>query len=87
MRLRLCLIFAIGIVFVGIAACGDDSTTTTQPRSVEPSPSVEPTSVPTAVPTTAPMPTATAIPTPELTTPDRSADCHSATAAHSNGCT
>ena len=67
MRLRLCLIFAIGIVFVGIAACGDDSTTTTQPRSVEPSPSVEPTSVPTAVPTTAPMPTATAIPTPEPT--------------------
>ena len=61
MKLRLCLIFAIAVVIVGIAACGDDSTTTTQPRSVEP------TSVPTAVPTTAPMPTATAMPTPEPT--------------------
>ena len=60
-KLRLCLIFAIAVVIVGIAACGDDSTTTTQPRSVEP------TSVPTAVPTTAPMPTATAMPTPEPT--------------------
>ena len=67
MKLRLCLIFAIAVVIVGIAACGDDSTTTTQPRSVEPSPPVEPTSVPTAVPTTAPMPTATAVPTPEPT--------------------
>ena len=58
MKLRQCLIFAIAVVFVCIVACGDDSTTTTQPRSVEP------TSVPTAVPTTAPMPTATAVPTP-----------------------
>ena len=58
MKSRLCLIFAIAVVFVGIAACSDGSTTTTQPRSVEP------TSVPTAVPTPAPIPTAAAVPTP-----------------------
>ena len=60
MKLRLCLLFAIAIVFAGIAACGDDSTTT-QPRSIEPASTVEPTSAPTAVPT------ATAVPTPEPT--------------------
>ena len=77
MKLRQCLIFAIAVVFVVIAACGDDSTTTTQPRSIEPSPTVEPASVPTAVPTPEPtaaptatqppLPTATAVPTPEPT--------------------
>ena len=66
MQLRLCLIVAIAVAFVGIAACGDDSTTT-QPRAVDPAPTTEPTSVPTAEPTAAPMPTATAVPTPEPT--------------------
>ena len=58
MKSRLCLIFPIAVVLAGIAACSDGSTTTTQPRSVEP------TSVPTAVPTMAPIPTAAAVPTP-----------------------
>ena len=61
MKMRHGLIIAIALVFMGIAACGDDSTTTTQPRSIEPAPTVEPTAVPTT------EPTATAVPTPEPT--------------------
>ncbi len=69
MKLRLSLLFAIAVVFAGIAACGDDSTTTTQPRAVDPAPTAESTPAPTAEPTAAPTaePTATAIPTPEPT--------------------
>ena len=68
MNMRHCLIIAIALVFVGIAACGDDSTTT-QPRAVDPAPTAEPTSVSTAEPTAAPTakPTATAVPEPEPT--------------------
>ena len=66
MKMRHCLIIAIVLACLGIAACGDDSTTT-EPRAVDPAPTTEPTAVPTAVPTAAPMPTATAEPTPEPT--------------------
>ncbi|MCY4527453.1 MAG: hypothetical protein OXD46_00270 [Chloroflexi bacterium] len=59
-------VIAIALVYVGLLACGDDSTTT-QPVAVETAPSVEPTAVPTAEPTAMPEPTATAIPTPEPT--------------------
>ena len=71
MKMRHCLIIAIALVFVGIAACGDDSTTTTQPRTTELAPSVEPTSAPTAEPTAEttamPEPTSTTVPKPEPT--------------------
>ena len=72
MEMRLCLIIAIALVFVGIAACGDDSTSTTQSRTTEPAPAAQPTSAPTAEPTAAPtaMPEPTpmaAVPTPEPT--------------------
>ena len=70
MKKRLSLIVAIALVWVAIAACGDDSTTT-QPQSSEPAPTVEPTSAPTAAPTAEPTampePTATSVPTPEPT--------------------
>ena len=73
MKMRLCLIVAIALVFVGIAACGDDSTSTTQSRTTEPAPAAQPTSAPTptaeptAAPTAMPEPTPTAVPTPEPT--------------------
>ena len=71
MKMRHSLIIAIALVFVGIAACGDDSTTTTQPRTTELAPSVEPTSAPTAEPTAEttamPEPTSTTVPKPEPT--------------------
>ncbi|MYB48619.1 MAG: hypothetical protein F4X72_05015 [Dehalococcoidia bacterium] len=63
-------VIAIALVYVGLLACGDDSTTT-QPEAAETPSAVEPTSVPTteptAEPTAMPEPTATTIPTPELT--------------------
>lgn len=64
-------ILVIGLAIVGVLGCGDDSSSTTQPASVEtaptPEPTVEPTAVPTIAPTVAPEPTATAEPTPEPT--------------------
>ena len=64
-------ILVIALAVVGILACGDDSSTTTQPKSVDAvpasAPTVEPTAVPTTAPTAVPEPTATAEPTPEPT--------------------
>ncbi len=61
----------IGLAIVGVLGCGDDSSTTTQPKSVETAPAseptVEPTAVPTIAPTAVPEPTATTEPTPEPT--------------------
>jgi hypothetical protein len=63
MKTGFCLIVTIGLVCAGILACGDDSTSTQQPKAIEPAP----TAVPTTAPTVAPEPTATAVPTPEPT--------------------
>ena len=63
-------VIAIALVYVGLLACGDDSTTT-QPEAAETVPAVEPTSIPTPEPTVEPTampePTATTVPTPEPT--------------------
>ena len=63
-------VIAIALVYVGLLACGDDSTTQ-QPKATEPALAVDPTPVPTteptAEPTAMPEPTATTIPTPEPT--------------------
>ena len=63
MKTGFCLIVTIGLVCAGFLACGDDSTSTQQPKAIEPAP----TAVPTTAPTVAPEPTATAVPTPEPT--------------------
>ena len=68
MKLRHCLVFAIALVCLGIAACGDD-TTATQPRAVDPVPTAEPTSVPTAEPTATPVPTPEPTAAPTATPP------------------
>ena len=71
MRKILLPVILIGVVLIGLLACGDDSSTTTQPESVEAAPTsvptAEPTAVPTMEPTAVPEPTATAEPTPEPT--------------------
>lgn len=72
MKKGLGLIFVIALACVGILACGDDPTTTEEPKASEPIRTVEPTPVPTVEPTPEPTampePTATTIPTPEPTT-------------------
>ena len=71
MKIGLGLIFVIALACAGVLACGDDSTTTEEPKVSEPARTVEPTPVPTVEPTPEPTampePTATAIPTPEPT--------------------
>lgn len=71
MKKGLGLIFVIALACAGVLACGDDSTTTEEPKVSEPARTVEqtpaPTVEPTAEPTAMPEPTATAIPTPEPT--------------------
>ena len=84
MKLRLCLLFAIGIVFVGIAACGDDSTTTTQPQ-VRRAFTICRADIRSNSGTDDGAHADGNGHTDAGT--DRSADCHSATAVHSNGCT
>ena len=65
MKMRHYLIITIALVFVGIAACGDDSSTTQeQSTAVQSTPAAEPTSAPTVVPTAMPAAVPTAVPTP-----------------------
>ena len=61
---------AMALAFAGVLACGDDTSSSTEPKAVETAPVVEPTPIPTAEPekpTAMPEPTATAVPTPEPT--------------------
>ena len=71
MKIGLGLILVIALAYAGVLACGDDPTTTEEPKASEPARTVEPTPVPTveptAEPTAMPEPTATSVPMPEPT--------------------
>ncbi len=63
MKMGFLAILVTGLAIVGVLGCGDDSSTTTQPNSVETAQATEASAVPTTVPTAVPAPTATAEPT------------------------